>query len=190
MPEHKVSWLLCIGRLVSKHRKVMHWRSSHWSRCWLLTQFHNWSTRSHKCRLTVRRWLVMCALFTEALHGASSNVGWHCWIVYCFWGRFTWSFFQEEHLSNAGPTRADQCSDGWHCQVLVGFCLGSMLTWRTSIGTDQTELIFWWWRGCALEGIEDAWVACGEEHMWSQRVSITFWGVCNHVTRSSVVLAS
>ena len=38
------------------------------------------------------RWLVMRALLTEALHGASSKVGRHCWIVYCFWGRFTWRF--------------------------------------------------------------------------------------------------
>ena len=42
-------------------------------------------------------------------------------------------FLQEEHSSNAGPTRADQCSDGWHCQVLVGFCLGSMVTWQTLV---------------------------------------------------------
>ena len=44
---------------------------------------------------------------------------------------FVTFFLQEEHSSNAGPTRADQCSDGWHCQVLVGFCLGSMVTWQT-----------------------------------------------------------
>ena len=55
---------------------------------------------------------------------------------------------------------------------------------------DLTELIFWWWHGCALEGIEDAWVSCGEDHMWSRRVLITFWGVCNHVARPSMVLAS
>ena len=67
MPEHKVSMTLLHCRLVSKHRKVMHWRSSHWSRCWLLTQFHNWSTRSHKCRLTVRRWLVMLAILYGGL---------------------------------------------------------------------------------------------------------------------------
>ena len=33
-------------------------------------------------------------------------------------------FLQEEHSSNAGPTRADQCSDGWHCQGLKVFALG------------------------------------------------------------------
>ena len=30
-----------------------------------------------------------------------------------------------------GPAIADQCSDGWYCQGLVGFCLGSMVTWQT-----------------------------------------------------------
>ena len=24
-----------------------------------------------------------------------SNAGWHCWIMYCFWGRFTWRFFTD-----------------------------------------------------------------------------------------------
>ena len=30
-------------------------------------------------------------------------------------------FHQEEHSSNAGPTRADQCSDGWHRWIMYCF---------------------------------------------------------------------
>ena len=33
-------------------------------------------------------------------------------------------FPQEEHSSNAGPTRAVRCLGGWHCQVLEVFALG------------------------------------------------------------------
>ena len=29
-------------------------------------------------------------------------------------------------LVGAESARSDQCSDSWHCQVLVGFALGSM----------------------------------------------------------------
>ena len=76
------------------------------------------------------------AFTSESIHMVHlSYVGWHCWIMYCFWGGFTWgfSFFfpQEEHSSNAGPTRADWCSDGWHCQVLEVFALGPWWLGRT-----------------------------------------------------------
>ena len=73
-------------------------------------------------------------------------------------------FLQEEHSSNAGPTRADQCLDGWPGQVLSGFlaccqCALSGLvsdSWQTLINLGPTRAYHLFWRGCALEGIADA----------------------------------
>ena len=76
------------------------------------------------------------------------------------------------------PPELIKCSDGWHCQRLF---------WYTR---SLTELITRSWCGCSLEGVWDTWVACSEDCMWSRHVSITFWGVCNHVARPSMVLAS
>ena len=53
MPEHKVSMTLCIGF------------------CTNAVPYGYWFYRVMT--------LLFFALFTEALHGASSNAGWHCW---------------------------------------------------------------------------------------------------------------
>ena len=85
-----------------------------------------------------------------------------------FEGRFTWSSFsslQEEHWSNAGPTRADQMF-GW-------LALSGPEPVNCERGTCQS----WsprWWRGCSLEVFWDTRVACSEDYMWSRHVSITF----------------
>ena len=137
--------------------------------------FTNWSMRStpkHVCY----GWLG--SLLSWSAHMVHlSNASWHCWIVCCFWERFTWSFWgifylfslQEEPSSNARPTRAD-----WMFGWLV-------LSDLTATEWDLAEPISCSWCGWSLEGIEDAWVTCGEDCMWSRCVSITFLGVCNHV---------
>ena len=114
--------------------------------------------------------------FTEALHGALSNVGWQCQIL-C---GFAWSLFMTFGTSGrpypySGPAIADQCLDGWCCWVLWVFTFCSdlvdpLMEWNLPV------LISWWWCGCSLEVIWDTQVACGEYHMWSQHVSINFWG--------------
>ena len=104
----RCQWLLCISRLVSKHRQVMldcmlgktgngedHWCSSH-------KLINEVNTRA--CLLLYGRlgMLLPQRVFT-----------W-CIVMYCFWGGFTWRFssfsLKEEHSSNAGATRAHWCS--------------------------------------------------------------------------------
>ena len=109
------------------------------------------------------------ASFMEALHGASSNASWHCWIVCCFWeihlellGYFLFLFFSRKNpQAMQDPPGLIECSDGWHCQIPAA-------TW------DLAELISCSWRGCSLEGVGDTRVACSEDCMWSRHVSITF----------------
>ena len=117
----------------------------------------------------VKKMTLLFCFFTEALPGASSNTSWHCWIMCCFWERFTWSswvffFFSPGRTLKQCRTHQGwfECSDGWHCQIL------QPLTW------DLAELISCSWRGCSLEGVWDTRVACSEDCMWSRHVSITF----------------
>ena len=59
---------------------------------------------------------------------------------------------QEEHSSNAGPTRANQMF-GWSAlSVSVGFCLGSTVTWQTLLVTETGRADQLFWRGWSLEG--------------------------------------
>ena len=131
----KCQWLLCIGRLVSKHRQVMldcmlgktgngedHWCCS-----------HNWSMRS-----TLEH--VFCCMITgfaftseSAYMVHQSNAGWHCWIVYCFWGGFTWGFalFPPGRTLKQCRTHQGWSMFGWLAlSGSGGLCLGSMVTWQ------------------------------------------------------------
>ena len=100
-----------------------------------------------------------------------SYMGWHCWIMYCFWGRFIWSFCSFTSRKNTqameDPPELIECSDGWHCQVLVRFF--ALLSPQT-----LAEPISCSWRGWPWRWSEHFWVACSKDCMWSQQVSITF----------------
>ena len=168
MPEHKVSMTLLHCRLVSKHRKVMHWRSSYWSRCWLLTQFHNWSTRSHKCRLTVRRWLVMFAILYGGLTWCIVQRGLALLDRVLLLRKIHLEFFL---LSPGRTLKQCRTHQSWS-NVRV---IGTVGSWTCELWTqDLPELITRWWRGCSLEVFWDTRVACSEDCMWSRHVSITF----------------
>ena len=69
----------------------------------------------------------MLALFTEALHGASSNAGWHCQrLPFC-------SFVQS-------LPELIKCLDGWHWQILlVSTGHGDLVDDRTTAGPARAD---------------------------------------------------
>ena len=162
----RCQWLLCIGRLVSKHRQVMlpctgedYWCSfttGQWGRhrsmfVLQLTGFPFISESAHMVHCPTRVGTVgSCVAFERDSPGA--------------FGVFFIFFLQGEPSSNAGPTRAD-----WMFGWLV-------LSDLTATEWDLVELISCSWHGWSLERVWDARVACGEDCMWSWHVSITFWG--------------
>ena len=181
----RCQWLLCIGRLVSKHRQVMldctpgktgngedHWCSS-----------HNWSMRSTPEHVFCCTDDWVCFYLREHSHGASSNAGWHCWTVYCFWGGYTWSF---------PPSRKNTQAMQDPPELIDVQMVGTVRFWRSLpwvhgdlagpfISQNLPELISCAWCGCPGGRSEYFQVICGENHMWSRQVSITFWGVHNHI---------
>ena len=132
----RCQWLLCIGRLVSKHRQVMvdctpgktgngedHWCSSH--------KLVN-EVNTGACLLLYGQLGSLLPL-ESAYMVHRSYVGWHCWIVYCFWGRFTWSFwsFSQGRTLKQCRTHQSWSMFGWLALSGSGsLCLGSMVTWQ------------------------------------------------------------
>ena len=49
-------------------------------------------------------------------------------------------FLQEEHSSNAGPTRADLMFRWSTLSGSEGFCLGSMVTWQTLVKSEPDRV--------------------------------------------------
>ena len=88
------------------------------------------------------------------------------------WLDFVQSLFRtfrtsDRLLCHSRSARADRCSDDWHCQVLGGFCMGSMVAWQTFENTQSLPgLLKCSMHGCTLRRIEALLgSACGEDHM-------------------------
>ena len=154
----RCQWLLCIGRLVSKHRKVMHWCGSHQSISETSLCIVDWVPSTYEC-----------------LHGASIQC--ELAVSDSMWLGFSWSLFWVCLKKNLG-LQGDLYKSLGTCQSWLMFGWLALPNLTTTTNWNLVELISCWW--CRLFQRRSEWfLSC---IWWRPHVTLTsldhlFWGV-------------